>query len=64
MVSVTIIGVALLIYAIFWLWYIGFSRTINPELVDQVMDTISASNSALTTDTHLNISNIAAINLG
>ncbi|MFT4998015.1 MAG: hypothetical protein ACI8RO_001367 [Flavobacteriales bacterium] len=52
MVSVTIIGVALLIYAIFWLWYIGFSRTINPELVDQVMDTISASNSALTTDTH------------
>ena len=52
MVSVTIIGVALLIYASFWLWYIGFSRTINPELVDQVMDTISASNSALTTDTH------------
>jgi polysaccharide export outer membrane protein len=52
MVSVTIIGVALLIYASFWLWYIGFSRTINPELVDQVMDTVSASNSALTTDTH------------
>ncbi|MFQ3322852.1 MAG: hypothetical protein ACI90U_000664 [Pseudomonadales bacterium] len=52
MVSVTIIGVALLIYAIFWLWYIGFSRTISPELANQVMDSISASNSALTTDTH------------
>jgi hypothetical protein len=52
MMSLTIIGVALLIYAIFWLWYVGFSRTISTELANQVMDSISASNSALTTDTH------------
>jgi hypothetical protein len=52
MLSAVIFGSALFIYAFFWCWYVGVNRQVTPELVEQTMNAISQTGSAMVTDTH------------
>jgi hypothetical protein len=42
----------LLVYAIFWLWYVGLKKTISPQLMAEVENIISSEDSEWTTETH------------
>ena len=39
-------------YALFWLWYVGFTRQMTPALIEQTIAAISDDNSEMMTDTH------------
>jgi hypothetical protein len=50
--TIIIIATTLTIYSIFWLWYVGFSRTTSPALTAQALATLNHGNSEMMTDTH------------
>jgi hypothetical protein len=47
-----IYAAAVFIYALFWFWYVGFSRKVTPELIEQTLAVIGSDHSAMLTDTH------------
>ena len=50
--AIIIIATTLIIYSIFWLWYVGFSRATSPALTAQVLAALNHGNSEMMTDTH------------
>ena len=51
MTSLLIFGTAIVLYALFWLWYVGLGRKINPALLAEVEQIMAEDDGGLT-DTH------------
>ena len=52
MTSLIIIASTVFIYALFWVWYVGFGRKASPELIEQTLAAINNKDSVWSSDTH------------
>ena len=51
MTTLVIFGSAAALYALFWIWYVGFGRKVSPQLLEEVESVMAADDETLT-DTH------------